>query len=132
MLIRRMAIATAALILFASGLTARAQTAHFSFGAYGVLNEEGANASAKMKDMQDVTSIIREMINSKKPKSQYKNTMNGIFGKDPIRNKVKTLHLVLSMKIGSIDFPVDEKEIDENDMNGFWRFIEGERAKKPK
>jgi hypothetical protein len=132
MLFQGMALRTAALVIFATGLTARADAPFFSYAAYGVLNTEGADAREKMKNMEDVSQTVREMIGSKKTKAQYKNSMNGIFGKDPIRNKVKTLHLILSMKMGQIDFPVDEKEIDENDMNGFWKFIEGERAKKPR
>jgi hypothetical protein len=132
MLFQRLAIRTTALVCFAACLTARADIPTFSYAAYGLHNAAGANVGEKMKNMEDVTQTIREMIRSKKPKSQYKNSMNGIFGRDPIPYKVKTLHLVLSMKIGTIDFPVDEQQIDENDMNGFWKFIDEERAKKPK
>lgn len=129
MLFQRMAIRTAALVLFASCLTARADVPVFFYGTYGVLNKEGKTSKDKYKDMEPVTSTINKLINSNKGKSDYK-SMNDIFQKDPIPGKVKTLHLAVGdmADLGSIR----ENDIGEYDMDGFWRFIASERSKKGK
>jgi len=124
MLFQRMAIRTAALVLFTSCLAARAGAPSsvsdpvFSYAQYGTDNES----------MNDVTKTIKEIIKSKNPSSKYPSTMNAILKGDSSHGKVKTLNLVFTTKIGPVDFPTST-EIGEYDMKGFWKFIESERAK---
>ena len=125
MLFQRMALRTAALVLFASCLTARAATPVLTLAMYGVYHPEGKTSKDKYIEMNDVTAKLKEIIRSNQPRSSYKKSMNEIFpGKDPIQGKVKTLHVVVGL--------MQQDEFDEYDMDGFWDFIAKERSKKGK
>ncbi len=125
MLFQRMAVRAAALVLFASCLTARAAVPTLTNAMYGIYNPEGKTSRDKFKEMKDVTAKLKEIISSNQPRSAYKKSMNEIFGgKDPIPGKVKTLHVVIGL--------MQQDEYDEYDMDGFWNFIAKERSKKGK
>jgi hypothetical protein len=126
MLIQKIAIRAAALLLCSTCLVA-ADVSDLIIAYYGVYNVKGTTTAEQVKDMEEVTGTIKDLIHSQKTQNNDNRSMNQIFRKDPIPNQVKTLCMVIAGPV--IPLP---KMIGEYDLNGFWTFISDERAKNTK